>query len=85
MVLVLSCNPPWQDHYGNETEQINMKLWDAIGQDPHFSTFVSLIETAGLDSIFQDEQVYTLFIPGIPARWPFYINRVIFYRTNLIY
>lgn len=63
LVLFTSCDPPWQDHYENQEEQVNMKLWDAISQDPDYSTFVSLVESSGLDSIFQDEQVYTLFIP----------------------
>ena len=66
-MLILSCNPPWEDHYGNQEEQINMKLWDAVKQDPNFSTFVSLLETSELDSIFQAEQVYTLFIPSNDA------------------
>lgn len=67
MVLVQSCNPPWEEHYTSQEPQINMKLWDAVSQDPRFSTFVSLIETAGLDSLFQQEQVYTLFIPNNEA------------------
>ena len=40
-----------------------MKVWDAVRQNPDYSTFVSLIETAGLDSLFQAERVYTLFVP----------------------
>ena len=66
-MLTLSCNPPWEDHYGNQEEQINMKLWDAVKLDSRFSTFVSLIETSGLDSLFQANQVYTLFIPNNDA------------------
>lgn len=62
-----SCNPPWQDHYENQEEQINMKLWDAIRQEGSYSTFVSLVEAEGLDSIFLNEQVYTLFVPANEA------------------
>ncbi len=67
ILLIQSCNPPWEDHFANQEDHINMKLWDAVKQDPSYSTFVSLIETSGLDSIFQTEQVYTLFIPNNEA------------------
>ena len=63
VTAIESCNPPWQDHFESQGEQINMKLWDAISQKSSYSTFVSLIEAEGLDSIFLNEQVYTLFIP----------------------
>jgi len=67
MTAIESCNPPWQDHYENQGDQINMKLWDAISQETSYSTFVSLVEAEGLDSIFLNEQVYTLFIPANEA------------------
>lgn len=67
LVLVQACNPPWEEHYTSQEPQINMKLWDAIRQDSRFSTFVSLVETSGLDSLFEQEQVYTLFIPNNEA------------------
>jgi len=63
IMLTQSCNPPWEDHYTSQDDQINMKVWDAISQNPDYSTFVSLVEEAGLDSLFQAERVYTLFVP----------------------
>ena len=52
LMWMTSCDPPWQDHYNNLEESVNMKLWDAIKQDPRYSSFVSLIEAAELDSLF---------------------------------
>ncbi|MCP4312464.1 MAG: fasciclin domain-containing protein [Bacteroidetes bacterium] len=63
IMLIQSCNPPWEDHYTSQEDQINMKVWDAVKENPDYSTFVSLIETEGLDSLFQAERVYTLFVP----------------------
>ena len=63
LVMLAGCNPPWDDHYGNQEETVNMKIWDAIRENPEYSTFISLIESNGLDSIFQVDQVNTLFIP----------------------
>ena len=63
MIAIKSCNPPWEEHYSDKEPNINMKLWDAISKEPRYSTFVSEIEASGLDSIFQEEQVYTMFIP----------------------
>jgi len=63
MLLLISCNPPWQDHYGNQEDQVDMELWDAISQEPRYSTFVTKIEEEGLDTIFKEGLVHTLFVP----------------------
>lgn len=63
IALLQSCNPPWEEHYTSQEEKINMKVWDAVRQNPNYSIFVSLIESEGLDSLFQTESVYTLIVP----------------------
>ena len=63
MLVLSSCNPPWQDHYGNQEEQVDIELWDAISQEPRYATFVEKMEAAGLDSIFHEGLVHTLFVP----------------------
>ena len=62
-LLLQSCNPPWEEHFVDQEDHVKMKLWEAINMDSRFSTFVSEMQATGLDTIFQDEQIYTLFIP----------------------
>ena len=67
MFVLQSCNPPWDDHYSNSEDHINMEIWEAISNEPRFSTFVAQMQTSGLDTIFQDGLVYTLFVPNNDA------------------
>jgi len=62
-----SCNPPWEEHYSNHDNQSDMELWEAIKLESRFSTFVSEMQAYGLDTIFNDGQVYTIFIPNNEA------------------
>ena len=45
-------------------DRINLELWEAISNEPRFSTFVAQMQASGLNTIFQDGLVYTLFIPN---------------------
>ncbi len=65
--VMQSCHPPWEDHYSNHDDQVDMELWDAIKLEPRFSTFVSEMQAYGLDTIFNDGLVYTLFVPNNKA------------------
>ena len=57
------CTDPWDEHYQQTDERVNMKLWDAIKQEPRFSTFVEHIEILSLDTIFSKGMPHTLFLP----------------------
>ncbi len=61
--LVFSCEDPWAGHYEDIPEKVNMKLWDALREEPRFSSFVQHMESESLDSLFQEGLSYTLFIP----------------------
>ena len=67
LIVMPSCNPPWEDHYSIPEGQIDMELWEAVSMEPNFSTYVSKMQELGLDTIFQDGLVYTLFIPNNEA------------------
>ena len=44
LVSIPSCRNYWDDYYQPEQEHVNMKMWDAIRQEPRFSLFVSKLE-----------------------------------------
>ncbi len=96
IIGILSCNPPWEDHYSNHDSQSDMELWDAIILEPRFSTFVSEMRAYGMDTIFNDGQVYTLFIPSneafesitdtsniMQSILPYHISKNIFINRNV--
>jgi len=62
--LVFSCEDPWAGHYQDVPEKVNMKLWDALREEPRFSSFVQHMEAQSLDTLFKDGLSYTLFIPS---------------------
>jgi len=57
----------WEEHYNGQEEQVDMHLWDAVRQEPRYSEFVKFMEETLLDSLFELDQVYTLFIPDNDA------------------
>ena len=64
----LSCTrEEWEDHYNPMEAEADMNLWDAVKQEPRYSKFVEYMETYQLDSLFELEQFYTLFIPDNDA------------------
>ncbi|MDX2429758.1 MAG: hypothetical protein QNK35_02420, partial [Bacteroides sp.] len=96
LFVVQACNPPWEDHYSNQEDYIDMDLWDAVSIEPRFSTFVSEVQALGLDSIFKEGQVYTLYIPDNTAFesisdtgdfmqvvLPYHITQTIFINRNV--
>jgi len=62
-----ACTDPWEEHYHAADDQVNMKLWDAIKQEPRFSVFVEQMESLSFDTIFDQGKTYTLFIPSNDA------------------
>jgi hypothetical protein len=65
--LFFSCEDPWDDHYRDVPEKVNMKLWDALKQEERYSSFIQHMEAQSLDTLFRDGLSYTLFIPSDEA------------------
>jgi hypothetical protein len=67
-LAVISCTrEEWKDHYDTRHEQVDMKIWDAVKEEPRYSKFVEYMEEYQLDSLFELDQFYTLFIPDNDA------------------
>jgi len=64
---ILGCTDPWNNYYEAEDARVNMKLWDAVRQEPRFSGFVNAVEAGSLDSLFDKGLTHTLFIPDNEA------------------
>lgn len=48
-------------------DSINRELWDELNSIPEYSTFVSILKTTGLDSLFLKNEDYTIFVPNNTA------------------
>ena len=67
-VILFSCSRNyWDDYYALSDEHANMKLWDAVRENPDYSEFVDYINKLEIDTIFEKDQAYTLFVPGNKA------------------
>ena len=64
IIFLQACNPSWEDHYFDQEENVDMKLWDAIKQEPRYSEFVGWVQKYQLDTLFKRDLSYTLFIPS---------------------
>jgi hypothetical protein len=63
-LLVVSCKDNWEDHYQAEEEEVDMNIWEFIKTQPKYSLFVEKMIEYDLDTLFESELSYTLFIPG---------------------
>jgi len=57
----------WEDHFSSQNDKINVKLWDAIREEPRFTKFVEYIKKYDLDTFLCAGHAYTLFIPDNDA------------------
>ena len=62
LLILASCQPDW-DNYYDVAAKSNNSMWDVVKENPDYSKFVELMRETGLDTIFNKEQSYTLFIP----------------------
>ncbi|HKK60918.1 MAG TPA: fasciclin domain-containing protein [Bacteroidales bacterium] len=60
---ITGCEEKWNEHYNDVPETVDQNIWDALKSKNEVSSFVSLMEEFGLDSIFNHDDIYTFFIP----------------------
>jgi uncharacterized surface protein with fasciclin (FAS1) repeats len=57
------CEDAWEQHYGTDIETVDKCVWEQIKLNPGYSSFVEYMETYNIDSLFDSNDVYTLFVP----------------------
>ncbi|MCF8359763.1 MAG: fasciclin domain-containing protein [Prolixibacteraceae bacterium] len=71
MVLIFAlftrCEEYWQEHYDEFPETVDQELWEAVKADPEASSFVAMMEKFELDTLFDNTDVFTLFVPNNEA------------------
>jgi len=68
MLIVFSCvKERWEEHYNNNEEKVNRELWDVVKEEPRYTKFVEYVEEHQLDTLFDLELSFTLFIPDNDA------------------
>lgn len=63
LLLITGCDT-WEEHYVDPGGNLEINLWEAISADPAFSAFVELAEQYSIDTIFETNNAYTVFVPG---------------------
>ena len=58
-----SCTKEWDEHYNVYPETVDENVWDVIQKDPQFSSFVGIIKAAQMDTLFESDIAYTIFVP----------------------
>jgi len=64
IISVSSCTENWDSHYAAVTaEKSDLNLYEYISQDPSLSTFTTMLQLAGYDTILNKSQTYTVWAP----------------------
>ena len=59
----ISCTKQWDEHYNVYPETVDENVWDVIQSNPDFSKFVDVIKKAKMDTLFNSDIAYTIFVP----------------------
>ncbi len=62
-----ACEEDWANHYDTKPDTVGESVWDALKSNSDASEFVALVEQFSLDSIFDSNDVHTLFVPNNEA------------------
>ncbi len=84
VILAISCNKQWDEHYGEYPETVNENMWDAMQKDPQISEFVAAIKSFQLDSLFKRDNSFSVFAPTNDAVTGF-LNNASFDTTVIRY
>lgn len=63
VISLLTACSIWEDYYGMEGDEPGRNLWESIKEVSDFSSFVTLVEDHSLDTLFESNNAYTLFVP----------------------
>lgn len=63
IIGVVSCTKEWDEHYNVYPETVDQNVWDIIKSDPQFSSFVQVIQQTKMDTLFNSDIAYTIFVP----------------------
>lgn len=53
----------WDKHYQDQPQTVDQNIWEVIRADENLSVFAGLMEEFKYDTLFADDDPYTLFIP----------------------
>jgi uncharacterized surface protein with fasciclin (FAS1) repeats len=67
VLLVIGCTDTWDEHYNTQPETINTNVWDAIKSKSELSKFVELMLKYKYDTLFLNNDTYTIFVPDNSA------------------
>jgi hypothetical protein len=61
--IFIGCEKRWDDYYNSYPDTVDKEMLGEMKNDSRISKFIELLEASPLDSIFQSDISYTLFIP----------------------
>lgn len=63
LFLFSACEKVWEEHYGTYPETVDENLWDMMEKESSISGFLELLKVHQLDTLFQTDIAYTVFLP----------------------
>ncbi len=64
LLMITGCKKDWDDHFLPAEPTVNLPMWDQLRENSSLSTFIEYMEMTQLDSIFEGNQQFTLFVPN---------------------
>jgi uncharacterized surface protein with fasciclin (FAS1) repeats len=84
IAAITGCEKYWEEHYTTQPETVKVNVWDALKSNSDVSEFVGLVENCHLDTLFNYNDIYTLFVPTNEAITR-YLQKDTLGRTGLSY
>lgn len=65
LVVLSACKDPMKNYYGDDKYKApgNQSVMEALNSNPDYSTFAYLMEKTGLDQLFKDNVLMTIWVP----------------------
>ena len=57
----------WDRHYNEYPETVDQNVWEAMQNDSHISKFVEILKESKIDTLFDSDNSFTLFMPSNEA------------------
>lgn len=63
LIGAAGCTKEWEEHYNVYPDTVDENVWDVIQSKPEFSSFIEIVKQAEMDTLFESDIAYTIFIP----------------------
>ncbi|MFC2091131.1 hypothetical protein ACFLT1_10190, partial [Bacteroidota bacterium] len=63
ILLVPACMEEWDEHYNTPPETVDKNMWDVLQEIDSIRDFIGYIKELQIDTLFEKNATYTIFVP----------------------